>query len=93
MGEARLRNLRKIPITFQTLEALIDASEEELKEVVEVGSNKAASIREYFDNPRNREIVRKLREAGVQERPPERRAAGSSGGQDLCVYRGVVPFI
>ena len=46
---------------FGSMDALMNASEEELKEVNEVGPRVAASIREFFDEPRNRALVDRLR--------------------------------
>ena len=57
-----------------------------------VGEQVAASIREYFDNPRNQELLRKLREAGVQEQPPEPRAAGPLAGKTF-VFTGGLPHL
>jgi DNA ligase (NAD+) len=50
---------------FGSLDALMDASQEELEEVNEVGPRIAVSIREFFDEPRNRELVKRLRDAGL----------------------------
>jgi DNA ligase (NAD+) len=46
---------------FGSIDALMAASEDELQEVNEVGPSIAASIREFFDEPRNRELVERLR--------------------------------
>lgn len=51
---------------FRSLEALMNASEEELLAVEEVGPTVAQSILSFFQDERNREMIRKLREAGVQ---------------------------
>src|SRR5207302_9918990 len=50
---------------FGSMEALVNASQEELEEVNEVGPRIAVSIREFFDEPRNRELVKRLRDAGL----------------------------
>ena len=50
---------------FGSLDALEKASEEELQEVNEVGPRIAASIAEFFAEPRNRELVEQLRKAGL----------------------------
>jgi DNA ligase (NAD+) len=50
---------------FGSLKALMDASEEELKFIREVGPRVARSIRTFFNNPRNREVVAKILRAGV----------------------------
>lgn len=51
---------------FGSIEALEQASVEQLQSVNEIGPVVAASVREYFDEPRNRELVARLREAGAQ---------------------------
>ncbi|MFZ0052656.1 MAG: NAD-dependent DNA ligase LigA, partial [Desulfobaccales bacterium] len=86
VGEAQAQILAK---DFKNLEDLMEASEEKLEEVEKIGPNRASSIREYFDNPRNREIIRKLREAGVQEEPPERRSAGPLAGKTFVFTGGL----
>ncbi len=50
---------------FRTIDAFIAASEEELREVDDIGEVTAALIREYFSEPRNLEYIEKLRAAGV----------------------------
>jgi len=51
---------------FGSMDKLMEASEEELMAVTEVGPRVAASIREFFDEPRNRQLVERLRKAGLQ---------------------------
>jgi DNA ligase (NAD+) len=51
---------------FRSLDALMNASEEELLEVEEVGPTVAHSILSFFRDARNREMIQKLRAAGVQ---------------------------
>jgi DNA ligase (NAD+) len=46
---------------FGSMDALMDASIEELQEVNEVGPRIAASIHEFFAEPRNRKLVERLR--------------------------------
>jgi DNA ligase (NAD+) len=46
---------------FGSMDALMDASVEELQEVNEVGPRIAASIHEFFAEPRNRKLVERLR--------------------------------
>jgi DNA ligase (NAD+) len=50
---------------FGSMDALMNARREELEEVSEVGPRIAESIREFFDEPRNRELVKRLRDAGL----------------------------
>src|SRR5262249_3720128 len=51
---------------FGSIDDLMNAGEEELKEVGEVGPAIAKSIVQFFAEPRNRELVRELRAAGLK---------------------------
>ncbi|MBO5672533.1 MAG: NAD-dependent DNA ligase LigA [Alistipes sp.] len=51
---------------FQTLDAIAAANVEELAEAEEVGSKIADAIVDYFANEHNREIIERLREAGLK---------------------------
>jgi len=50
---------------FGSMDALVNASQEELQEVKEVGPRIAQSIVEFFQERRNRELVQQLRSAGL----------------------------
>jgi DNA ligase (NAD+) len=50
---------------FSSLEELAAAKEEELEEVPEVGPKVATSIVEFFSEPANRQLIKKLKKAGV----------------------------
>ncbi len=51
---------------FSSLDELAEAKEEQLFEVTEVGPKVAAAIAEFFSEPANRQIIRKLEKAGVR---------------------------
>ncbi|HXR24731.1 MAG TPA: NAD-dependent DNA ligase LigA [Candidatus Binataceae bacterium] len=51
---------RQLALRVRTLEALMDASEDDLRAVRDIGDEVAHSIREYFDEPRNRKAVERL---------------------------------
>ena len=51
---------------FRSLDALAEATEEELVGVEEVGPKVAESIRFFFAQPENRELVRRLKAAGLK---------------------------
>jgi DNA ligase (NAD+) len=51
---------------FGSLERLGQATVEELDEVHEIGLTMAQSIRDWFDDPGNKDLCRRLREAGVR---------------------------
>jgi len=50
---------------FGSLDDLMKAVQEELEEVDEVGPRIAESIHEFFEEPRNRDLVDRLRKAGL----------------------------
>jgi DNA ligase (NAD+) len=50
---------------FGSLDELMNATEEQLQEVEEVGPRVSESILEFFREPRNRELVERLRKAGL----------------------------
>lgn len=50
---------------FGSMDDLMQASEEELQAVNEVGPRIAASIAEFFQEPKNRELVEQLRKLGL----------------------------
>ncbi|MGH9253102.1 MAG: NAD-dependent DNA ligase LigA [Vicinamibacterales bacterium] len=61
---------------FGSMDALGDAPVEQLQETREIGPVLAASVRSWFDEPRNRQLLERLRAAGVRmEVPPDTRAA------------------
>ncbi len=62
VGESTARDLAR---HFGALDRIIDASIEQLLEVPDVGPTVAQSIRVFFDQPHNREVVEQLRAAGV----------------------------
>ena len=51
---------------FSSLDELADATEEQLLEVSEVGPKVAASIAEFFSEPQNQKIIKKLDKYGVK---------------------------
>jgi len=50
---------------FGSMDALMNATEEELEQVNEVGPRIAQSIAEFFQEPRNRELVKRLEGSGL----------------------------
>ena len=62
VGESTARDLAK---HFGQLDRIMDARVEQLLEVPDVGGVVAQSIRTFFDQPHNREVVEQLRAAGV----------------------------
>jgi DNA ligase (NAD+) len=62
VGETTAKDLAK---HFGAIDRLMDASVEQLLEVNDIGPVVAQSIRTFFDQPHNREVVEQLRAAGV----------------------------
>jgi DNA ligase (NAD+) len=76
---------------FGSLDKLAKATEEELLEVEEVGPKVAASIREFFREPRNLKVIEKLRKAGLQfEQRKTRKTDGKLAGKQF-VLTGTLP--
>jgi len=78
VGEALARSLAR---HFGTIEKLMEASEEELEAVPDVGPVTAAEIRRALADKRMRDLIRRLKEAGVsfeakQTKPTEQPLAG-----------------
>jgi DNA ligase (NAD+) len=66
---------------FGSMDALCAAGEEQLQQTSEIGPVLAESVRSWFDEPRNRQLVDRLRAAGVNmEVPLEQRVAAEAPG-------------
>jgi len=62
VGETTAKDLAR---HFGALDRLMDASVEQLREAPDIGPVVAQSIRTFFEQPHNREVVEQLRAAGV----------------------------
>jgi DNA ligase (NAD+) len=62
VGESTAKELAR---HFGALDRVMDATQEQLLEVPDVGPVVATSIREFFAQPHHREIVERLRAAGI----------------------------
>jgi DNA ligase (NAD+) len=89
VGESTARDLAR---HFGTLEAVMDASVDDLLQVNDVGPVVAASIARFFAEPHNREVVEELRAAGLHWREGVRRSAtpGRVAGKTF-VLTGTLP--
>jgi DNA ligase (NAD+) len=76
VGDATARALAE---HFGTLERILAASAEELQEVRDVGPEVAEAIAGFLGEPRNREVIQRLLDAGVSPAPVERRDGPLSG--------------
>lgn len=57
---------KKITKAFNSIDELANATLDDLMHVDEIGEKIAKSIRSYFSNPQNRELIDRLRIAGIQ---------------------------
>ena len=91
VGEATAKELAR---HFGSLDAVMDATEEQLLEVSDVGPIVAQSIRTFFDQPHNREVVEQLRACGVSwpEGQPAVRAPQPLSGKTF-VITGTLPTL
>ncbi len=90
-GEATAKDLAR---HFGELDAIIDASLEQLLEVPDVGPIVAESIHTFFLQPHNREVVEQLRACGVtwEEGEPAARAPKPLAGKTI-VLTGTLPTL
>jgi DNA ligase (NAD+) len=93
VGETTAKDLAK---HFGAMDRIMDASLEQLLQVKDVGPVVAQSIRTFFDQPHNREVVEQLRAAGVQWEEGEG-AMAAAGPQPLLgktlVLTGTLPTL
>ncbi len=91
VGEATAKDLAR---HFGTLDRILDATVEQLLEVNDVGPVVAQSIRTFFDQPHNREVVEQLRAAGLTwpEGEPAADAPKPLAGKTL-VLTGTLPTL
>ncbi|CAN5730387.1 hypothetical protein BH10PSE18_BH10PSE18_07260 [soil metagenome] len=91
IGESTAKDLAK---HFGKLDAIMDATEEQLLEVNDVGPVVATSLRTFFDQPHNREVVEQLRACGLtwEEGEPAARAPKPLAGKTF-VITGTLPAL
>ena len=78
-----------------SIEAVMQASEEKLQGIPGIGPTTARSIVEFFAEPHNREVIEKMRRAGVRMEPEQ--AATGAGARTLegltFVITGTLPTL
>jgi DNA ligase (NAD+) len=85
---------RNLALHFGTVDALIDATQEQLVECEGIGPERAEAIAEWFRDEENRALVAELRELGLrfetgeEERPVE----GPLTGQTYVITGTLEPF-
>jgi DNA ligase (NAD+) len=87
VGESTARDLAR---AFGNIRALMEADEERLQQVPDVGPVVAHSIAGFFREPHNREVVANLLNAGIRWADAPRPAGGSLTGK-VFVLTGTLP--
>ena len=92
VGEATAKDLAA---HFGSLDRVMDASVEQLLQVRDVGPVVAESIRSFFDQPHNREVVQALRDAGVRwdEHDGAKQSAALPLSGQTFVLTGTLPTL
>jgi len=70
---------------FGSMDALMKASEDELQQVNEIGPRVSASIREFFDEPKNIALVERLREADLTFKGHKKQRATTLAGKTFVL--------
>ncbi len=77
--------------TFGDLDRIAQASEDELQRAEEVGPKVAASIRRFFEEERNQELVERLRKEGFSFQYESKRKTGGAVAGMNFVLTGTLP--
>lgn len=77
---------------FGTMDRVMAATEEELERVPEIGPRISVAIREFFDVPANRELVERLRDAGLNFTAAKTRNSSRLAGLTF-VLTGTLPTL
>jgi DNA ligase (NAD+) len=86
VGEQTAKRLAQ---TYGTFDALMAATEEELQNIRDVGSEVAASITGFFREPANRHVIANLRGAGLTPQDAPRTQAAPLAGKTF-VFTGTL---
>ncbi|MCX7257366.1 MAG: NAD-dependent DNA ligase LigA, partial [Polaromonas sp.] len=91
-GEGTAKGLAR---HFGKLDAIMDATEEQLLEVPDIGPIVAKSVRTFFEQPHNREVVEQLRACGLtwEEGEPAAVAAPKLLSGKTFVITGTLPSL
>jgi len=75
---------------FGSLEELAEAKAEDLEKVPEVGPKVSASIVDFFSEPANRKLIKKLRDAGVRPAAEKREVKSDKFAGKTFVFTGAL---
>jgi DNA ligase (NAD+) len=86
------RTAQLLADAFGSMDALLAATPEELERVQEVGPRVAAAVHEFFAEPRNRELIERLRAAGLTFTAEKRKRTAKLEGLTF-VLTGTLPTL
>lgn len=72
------RTAELLALRFRTIERFLEATDEELLTVDEIGERVAQAVREFLDDKRNRKAIARLLERGVKPEPPATPVSGAA---------------
>ncbi len=78
---------------FGSMDAIESASEEDLQKAEEVGPKVAEAVAQFFREPRNRDLITRLRNAGLQFTYESTRPKGGSLEGKVFVLTGTLPTL
>jgi DNA ligase (NAD+) len=79
--------------TFGSLDEIANAGMEDLQAAEEVGPKVAQSIRQFFDEPRNRQLIERLRAHALQFTQEKKAKAGGVLAGKTLVITGTLPSL
>ena len=77
------RSAQILAVHFGSLDALMNAQLEELSTIAQIGPIMAESIHEYFNNPKNRDVINELLSSGINPTKPKPSASGKLTGKTI----------
>ena len=83
-------NARLLASSFETMDAILAADEDELAAVEGFGPIIAAAVRGWFDDPRARDLIDRLREAGLQMEAEAASGSAAAAAPQTLAGRAVV---
>jgi DNA ligase (NAD+) len=81
---------RELSDHFQSVDALMNASADELQRIPDVGAVVGASIHQFFREPHNRDLIARLKKAGVNPTVEPRKASDSAIAGTTWVITGTL---
>ncbi len=83
-----IRTARLLAEAFGTLDTLAEASRASIEAVPEIGPEIARAVHEFFAEPKNRDVLKRLQQAGVEVQPMLSDAEATPLQQQVFVFTG-----